>query len=330
VATRIWASSRFNSVWLSPEGHVLHVDTATDVVTIESESGRGIPLTVDANTQFFFRAPQNPAGDSMPIGTGTAFITSHNLVRGFKVHASVVDLLATPLVAQSIDIETAVYDGAISAPTMTGFTLTHNFRTAIDDYVYTLDYIAAATANGTDDSGNAVDGFKWWNFAYPTLLASGTNAIADFISATGGSVNFGGTVGPVPSHGVSFAIWNDPANANGWAATAAILTPSTLPLGFVATGLMNDAFTMTVMGGTAAATVNVSTTSGSATLVYQVDCTGGVVTISPIDITTAGGLATLTAGLVAGAPVKVYGVPQAGDALKAYVLAYFTGQAPAQ
>ena len=35
-------------------------------------------------------------------------------MRGFKVHASVVDPLAATLVAQSIDIETADYSGAIS------------------------------------------------------------------------------------------------------------------------------------------------------------------------------------------------------------------------
>jgi hypothetical protein len=330
VATRIWASSQFNSVWLSPEGHVLHVDTVNNVVTVASEAGSGVDLTVDANTQFFFREPQNPAADSMPIATGTAFLANHDLVRGFKVHASVVDPLAIPLVAQSIDIETAVYDGTISAPDTTGFTLTRLFRTAKDDYVYTLDYIAAATANGTDDSGNAISGYKWWNFAYPTLLTSGPNAIADFVSATGGSVNFGGSVGSVPSRGISFATWNDPANPSGWAAAASILTPSTLPLGSVATGLVNNAFTMTVIGGTTAATVDVSTTSGSATLVYQVDCTAGIVTVSSIDITTSSGLASLTTGLSAGAPVKVYGVPQAGDTLKAYVLAYFTGQAPTQ
>lgn len=330
VATRIWASSQFNNVWLSPEGHVLHVNTASNVVTIANESGRGVDLTVDANTQFFFREPQNPAIDSTPIATGTAFIANHDLVRGFKVHASVVDPLATPLVAQSIDIETAQYSGQISAPDTTGFTLTRLFRTAKDDYVYTLDYIADATANGTDANGNTIDGYKWWNFAYPTLVTSGANAIADFISATNGSVNFGGPIGSVPSHGISFATWNDPANPNGWAATASILTPSTLPLGFVATGLTSNAFTMTVIGGTTAATVDVSTTSGSATLVYQVDCTNGIVTISPIDITSSSGLASLTAGLVAGAPVKVYGVPQAAGMLKAYVLAYFTGQAPAQ
>ena len=330
VATRIWASSQFNSVWLSPEGHVLHVDTSNDVVTVASESGNGVDVTVDGNTQFFFREPQNPSADSMPIATGTAFLTNHDLVRGFKVHASVVDPLATPLVAQSIDIETAVYDGTISAADTTGFTLTRLFRTAKDDYVYTLDYIADATANGTDDGGNAISGYKWWNFAYPTLLTSGPNAIANFVSATDGSVNFGGSVGSVPSHGTSFATWNDPANPNGWAAAAGIVTPSTLPLGFVATGLVNNAFTMTVTGGTTAATVDVGTTSGSATLVYQVDRSGGFLTVSPIDITTSSGLASLTTGLSAGAPVKVYGVPQAGGTLTAYVLAYFTGQAPTQ
>jgi hypothetical protein len=329
VATRIWASSTFNSVWVSPEGHVLHVDTANDIVTVSDESGRGVDLLVNDSTQFFFREPQNPTVDSNPIATGTAFLTSHDLVRGFKVHASVVDPLATPLVAQSIDIETAAYDGTISAPDTTGFTFTRNFRTAADDYVYTLDYISATTANGSDDSGAAITGFKWWNFAYPTVLMSGSSAIPGFVSATDGSVNFGGTVGAVPSHGVAFATWNDPANPNGWAAAAAILTPSTLPLGAVATGLANNAFTMTVSGGTTAATVDVSTTSGSATLVYQVDCTDGVVTISPIDITTSSGLSTLTTGLAAGVPVKVYGVPQA-NALSAYVLAFFTGQAPAQ
>jgi Domain of unknown function (DUF4382) len=330
VATRIWASSQFNNVWLSPEGHVLHVDTVNDIVTVASETGGGVPLTVDANTQFFFREPQNPAVDSTPIATGTAFLTNHDLVRGFKVHASVVDPLAVPLVAQTIDIETAAYDGKISAPTMTGFTFTRLFAMAQDDYVYTLDYIAGATANGTDDNGNPITGFKFWNFAYPTVVTSGADVITSFISATDGSVNFGGTMGSAPSRGIGYATWNDPANPNGWAASAAILTPSTLPLGQVVTGLVNNAFTMTVIGGANAATVDVSASAGSATLVYQVDCTNGIVTVSAIDITTASGLATLTAGLIAGAPVKVYGVPQADGTLRAYVLTYFTGQAPAQ
>ena len=330
VATRIWASSQFNSVWLSPEGHVLHIDTTNNIVTVSNESGHGVNLTVDANTQFFYRQPQNPTADSTPIATGTAFLTNHDLARGFKVHTTVVDPLAIPLVAQSIDIETAVYAGKISAPDTSGFTLTRLFGLAQDDYVYTLNYIAGATANGTDDSASAITGYQWWNFAYPTLVTSGANAIPSFVAATDGSVALGGSLGSVPSRGTSFATWNDPANPNGWAAVATILTPSALPLGFVATGLVNNAFTMTVIGGTTAAAVEVSAAPGSATLVYQVDCTDGIVTISPIDITTSGGLASLTTGLGVGAPLKVYGVPQADGTLKAYVLTYFTGQAPAQ
>ncbi len=328
IAVRIWASTDFNKVWLSPEGHVMHVDTTNDVVTVLNESGFGVPLTVDAGTQFFFRQPQNPAADSTPIATGPAFLANLNLVRGFKVHASVVDPLATPLVAQSIDIETAEYSGAISAPGTTNFTYSHDYRTSGDDYVYTMDYISASTANGSDAGGNAITGYKWWNFAYPTLLTSGPDAVGDFVSATDGSVNFGGTVGTVPSYGVSYAIWNDPANPNGWAASASILLPSKLPLGTVATGLVGDAFTMNVAGGSMPATVAVSTASGSATLVYQVDRTNGIVTVSPVDITTSAGLTQLTQGLAAGAPVGVYGIPQSGASIKAYVLAYFTGEMP--
>jgi hypothetical protein len=189
VATRIWASSTFSTVWVSPEGHVLHVNPNTNVVTVANESGVGIPLTINANTQFFFRQPQNAVADGTPIGSGTSFISNHDFVRGFKVHASVVDPLATPLVAQSIDIETAEYDGTISAPSMTGFTYTRTFHTASDDYNYAADYIADATANGTDANGNAITGYKWWNFAYPTMLMSGATAITDFIAATNGSVN---------------------------------------------------------------------------------------------------------------------------------------------
>src|SRR5271163_1483646 len=106
VATRIWASSQFNDVFLSPEGHVLHVNTTNNVVEVADESGGAVNLVIDANTQFFFRQPQDGAADGKEIGSGLAFLASHDLVRGFKVHASVADVTATPLVAQSIDIET--------------------------------------------------------------------------------------------------------------------------------------------------------------------------------------------------------------------------------
>ena len=96
-------------------------------------------------------------------------------------------------------------------------------------------------------------------------------------------------------------------------------------LGTVATAYASNSFAVTLANGTLPVKVDVSTTMGSATLAYQVERSNGVVTISSIDITPADGLAAITAGLIAGAPVKVYGVPQADATLKAYVLAYYTG-----
>jgi hypothetical protein len=328
VAVRVWASSQFSDVWLSPEGHVLHVDTTTDVITVADESGVGVPVTVDANTEFFFRTPADANADAMPIATGTGFLTSHNLVRGFKVHVSPADAHATPLVAQSIDIETATYSGRISGANNIGFTYSRQFARATDDYSLMLDYISGTTAN-TDPSGNSVTGFLWWNFTYPTLATEGSNAVAAFVTATNGGVNFGGTVGTLAAFGASAATWADAANPSGWSLRNAVLIPTPVPLGVVTTGFAGNSFAMTVLGGspTMPATVDVSTTAQSATLVYQVDRSNGVITISPIDVTTSSGLAAITAGLVAGTPVKVFGVPQAGS-LKAYVLVYFTGMLP--
>jgi len=325
VAVRVWASSSFNTVWLSPEGHVLHADATNNVLTVLNEQGKPVQVTVNANTEFFFRTPQNGQADATPIATGTGFLASKNLVRGFKVHVSAVDPLASPLVAQTIDIESAVYSGTLSSANSVGFSDTRKFATPSDDYTVSLNYISSATANGKDSGGNPVTGFKYWDFAYPTQAITGANATAEFVAATNGGVSFGGTVGSISAWGVSAAIWGDPANPTGWSVPWTILVPTPVPLGAVATGYANNAFTMTVAGGTMPATVDVSTTSGSATLVYQIDRTNGIVTLSPVDITTSAGLTTLKTGLTVGAPVKVYGVPQADGTLKAYVLVYFTG-----
>jgi hypothetical protein len=330
VAVRVWSSSSFNNVWVSPEGHVLHVNTGTDIITVQNESGVGVPLTVNSSTQFFFRTPWNAVADTTPIGTGTGFLTSHNFVRGFKVHASVVDPLATPLVAQSIDIENARFDGSISGTSTTGFTYTRNFKTASDDYVVTLDYISGSTANGNDSSGNPITGFKYWNFTFPTILNSGAGVVNNFINATNGAVNFGGTVGILDAWGETYALWNDPAAPNAWAAPSVVLMPVNAPLGTVAAGYTvgTGQFTMTVQGGTNAVASTLSTTSGSATLVYQVDRTNNVVTISSVDITTTAGQNTVTSNVVPGTPVKVFGVPQASGVIKAYVVFYYTGTKP--
>ncbi|HKN25417.1 MAG TPA: DUF4382 domain-containing protein [Candidatus Acidoferrum sp.] len=328
VAVRLWASTSFNSVWISPEGHVLHVDTNSNTIVVDNELGVGVPLTVDANTLFFFRTPADAQSDATAIGQGPAFLS--NLVRGFKVHASVVDPLASQFVASSIDIEIARYDGTISGSSLTSFSYTHNFRNANDDYTVQLPFISSSTPNGNDpQSGNPITGFKWWNFTYPTIVDSGTNAIADFDNATNGSVNFGGSVGLMQAAGETYAKWNDPNAQNGWAAPSAVLLPTTIPWGVAATSYSNGSFTVTVAGGTQAVPVNLNTTSGSATLVYQVDWTNGVLSVSPVDITTTAGQNTLASNLVTATPVKVYGIPQANGTIKCYVLTYFTGFAQA-
>jgi len=193
MAVRLWASSTFNSVWISPEGHVLHVLTGSNTLVLENELGVPVPLTVDANTLFFFRTPSNAQSDATAIGQGPAFLS--NLVRGFKVHASVVDPLASPMVASSVDIEIARYDGTITGSNLTSFSYARDFVNTNDDYTVQLPFISSSTANGHDpQSGNAITGFKWWNFTYPTVVDSGTNAVSDFDNATNGSVNFGGSV----------------------------------------------------------------------------------------------------------------------------------------
>jgi Domain of unknown function (DUF4382) len=329
VATRIWASTSFANVWLSPEGHVLHANTTNQTITVTNESGVPVLMQIDANTQFYLRQPWSAIADATPIGTGTAFLDADNLVRGFKVHASVVDPLATPLVAQSIDIETAAYSGAISMPTTSGFTYTHDYPHASDDYVVTLDYISPSSTNTVNDSDSAVTGFKYWNFAFPTLLTDGSGAIGDFIAATNGTaVSFGGTAAPIAVVGVSAARWADPANLSGWSVPWTVLEPVPVPLALVATGIAGNAFSIALADGTQPVTVDFSTTSGSATLVYQVDRSGNIVTVSPVDITTMAGMTTFTTAMTAGTPVKVYGIAQAGGTLMGYVVIYYTGMVP--
>jgi hypothetical protein len=330
VAVRIWASTSFAKVWLNPEGHVLHVNTTTDVLTLSNEDGTGVPVSVNSSTQFFFRTPAKALADATPIGTGTGFLS--NIVRGFKVHISVVDPLANPLVAQTVDIENAVFRGTISSPTTTAFTYTRNFHSAADDYTISLNYISSSTPNGKDANGNPITGFKWWNFVFPTVVDSGASAITDFVNATGGTANFGGTAGSVKAFGVSYATWNDPANANGWSALWSVLEPTPIPLAtatanWVTTGT-GGTFNVSVPGAANSVTVNASSVSGAATLFYQVDRTNGIVTVTPQDITSSAGLTAISSNLISGTLVKVYGVPQADGSIKAYVVFYFTGTAP--
>jgi hypothetical protein len=340
VADRILASSSFDKVWQNPEGHVLHVNTSTNVMHVATEDGNAKAIAIGPNTSFFFRS------SNTVIGTGTSFFDGKtpgglpNLARGFKVNVTTDPLSSvTPPVALSVEIDSARYGGTITSPTTTDFDYTRQFamadgRNGNDNYHGTLPYISSSTAN-TTPAGAAVNGFLWWNFGFPTLPDTGTSAVSDFASATGGSVNFGGEVGILKPVGFSHAVWNDPAATDAWATDWTILMPVPAPLGTIASAFSSstDSFTYTVpLPANAAAntpaavpvTVDLSTASGSATLVYQVDRQGGVITITPQDISNSTTLGTVAGNLLANVPVKVFGVPQADGSIKAYTLFYYT------
>jgi hypothetical protein len=320
VATRLFSSAAFATVWRSPEGHVLRVDQNGGRLIVATESGTPSMLVIDANTAFVL--PNQPAS-SPPIGTGPGFLA--NLRRGFKVHATVDS--ANPQLATLVEIETAAFGGRIENATTLSFDYAADFRHHGDAYTVTLPYIDPTTANGTDGSGNPVTGFKYWNFAYPTLVTT-TNAISNFVSAVGGTVGFGGVTSPLYAKGVTHAVWGDAAAPTGWAAPWVALVPTKLPLAFVATAVAGNAFSVTAPGGTTAVTVGFGTTAGSATLVYEVGRSSNHVTVTPQDISTPAGLTALVNGLAIGAPVKISGIPQADGTMKAYVIAYFTGSQP--
>ena len=307
TATRIWSSSQFNSVWVSPEGHVDHVDATNNVIWVSNESGTHVAVSIDANTEFTYH------GGTTSIGTGPSFLSGDNLVRGFKVHVNCANPLQTPLVAQSVDIETAAYAGAISLSSASTFTYTRDYVRASDDYSIALAY----AESGMDVNGKSVNAFDYWNFAYPTMIDSTVN---DFVQAT---------TGPLPAVGISAAVWGDPANMSGWSAQNAILLP--VPVGprhgeQHQRTVSADSVGISTVASSTGYTVDFSTTSGQATLVYQVARTNGIVTVSPVDISTASGLTTFENALMAsGTLVKVFAVPAPTGSLQAYVVFYYGG-----
>ncbi len=339
VAARVYTSTRFDTVFNNPEGHVLHVSGAgpSPSFSVATEDGRAARLNVTPATRFYFRTPLSATSGIAPISgaDGVAFMNGGYLKRGFKVHATADPATGDAL---DVDIEIARFDGTISNATGASFDYTHRFATASDSYIgFSLPYVADGLPNGIDPAtGAAYTGFKWWNLGYPTLLDPGSSgtvtAIQSFVAAVGGSVSFGGTpaITAVP-WGMSYATWN--AATPGWSALFSILEPTPLPLGTVSAPWTlaggTGSFQLTVPAGSQAVTVDLDTAPASAPLVYEVHRTGTAVTVNPVDPATAAGQATLAAGLALNTPVKVFGVPQSGSGspfLKAYVVFYYTSQ----
>jgi hypothetical protein len=148
------------------------------------------------------------------------------------------------------------------------------------------------------------------------------------------AANFGETIGVQKVWGVSYTRWGDggTTNISNWYAKWAVIEPTQLPKDTVATpwtSITNGgSFGMTVTGGANTVTVDLSTVPESATLVYDVDNSSGIVTVTPKNLTNATDLTAIEHALVSGTQVNVYGVPTATGAIQAYVVLYYTGTLP--
>jgi hypothetical protein len=329
TAVRVYYSSSFNTVWLNPEGHVLATDASTNTIWVTNELGEKVAVSVTADTNVYFHS------GSTSIGVATTLLANQQIVRGFKVDVASSNALGNPLVAQSIDIQTAAFGGAISNASAAlpapngGLTYTADFRTSSADYSVNLGFISNTANDNFDPEGNAITGFDWWDFTLPTTSST---SLTNFVASVDGQVNFGGSVGALTTYGVSAADWGDGGmvNTSNWYLRDAVLLPAPVPLGAVTTAYTGGTtFAMTALGGSQPATVDVSTTQGSATLAYQLNRSNGTVTLTQVDLTTGSGVAALEGALTVGAPVKVYGVPQADGSLAAYVLIFYSGTMPA-
>ncbi len=279
TAVRVWYSAdRTKLHRFSPEGHVVAVDTVANTLKVLwNPAGPGTPLaltTVNVDGGTTFTFH----GSANPIGTGTAFLT--HVTPGFKVQMTVTDPAAASLTASAVDIERAHYEGTLAlSGGNAGLTFTN--------------------PNDTKSADFAATNFTWWNFTYPTLANTGSAGLVTLLSGLPANT----------ARGASGLTWN--AGTSDWNAQNAILLPIA-QRGQITGALSGSTFTFTPTSGSAES-VDLSTTLGSATLVYQVTNQGGIITITPLASTQ------WSAAFTPGTNARIFAVPTAGN-LRAYVV----------
>ena len=119
-------------------------------------------------------------------------------MRGFKVHVSVVDPLAVP--AGGADGRHR--DGRTTAARISnandhdGFTYTRDFLRTTDDYSRARSAtLPSTTATARRPERHADHRFRVVELHLPDTRDHGSDAVGEFVAATNGAVNFGGTVG---------------------------------------------------------------------------------------------------------------------------------------
>lgn len=284
TAVRVWYTTDPSKLRrFSPEGHVVAVDTVANTMKVLwSPSGSGpmalTTVSVDSGTNFFFHG-------GTPIATGTSFLS--NMQPGFKVQMTVADPAAATLVATNVDIERATFEGTLGlAGGNTGLTYANTRYGAASP---------VSAAFGTP--------FAWWNFTYPTLANTTSSGLVTLLSGLS-----------TPAKGGSTLSWNSTSGA--WDANTCVILPVSQK-GAITASLSGNSFGFTPTGGSAE-TVNLSSTVGSATLVYQVQIQSGIVTVSPVPSTS------WNTAVVSGTNARIFAVPTASG-LQAYVVILLPG-----
>ena len=190
-----------------------------------------------------------------------------------------------------------------------------------------LPFISSSTPNGNDpQTGNAITGFKWWNFTYPTIVDSGTNAITDFDNATTGSVNFGGTWARCrPRAKPTQRGTIQPLRVAGPLPRAVTVIPTTIPWARRQRRTARQLHRQPSRRNASCARQSQHHVSGRPRLVYQVDLGQWRADRHPGREYHHVGTEHAVEQPGDGTPVKVYGIPQANGTIKCYVLTYFTG-----
>jgi hypothetical protein len=287
-AVRVWYSANPLQPW-TPEGHIYGVDQTNGLMMVSSGNGTPRTIAIDPDTAFTYHMTQT-------FGTGSAALA--NMWTGFKVQVQVKDPLATPMHAQSVNIQRAVDGGRISAASTSSFTYQH----------------------ATGDRTHAYDSaFAWWYVGFPGMTSTSVSAFSSACSGMG--MGMMGTISPdLMPRGMSDLVWNGGASA--WDAGNAIFMPVALPQGTISTSYNGGQLGFTFVDTTAATqtvTVTLNTTVGMQPAVLEVAKQSGVVTVSSIEA------AAWTTKLVSPANARVAVVPKPDGSFAAYAVVIFTG-----
>jgi len=293
TAVRVWyATTAADLPSWTPEGHIYKIDRAKNILYVLNSKGTPNPYTVDASTKFYFKGDVTT---DLAGGKGAAFLAQ--MERYFKVHLTVVDPTATPVVAATVDIQRAEFEGNITqspAATTSGFTYYKVFADGSTS-THTLSFDPT---------------FSFWNFTFP---ATASTSLAGFLSEADSSIVLNVNAAQFMPYGSSSMNWS--TATSGWEAINTIFMPIQISTAAqtITTAFAGTSLTVTPKdAGALPVTVDLDPAAQQQPLVTEYTKSGATVTVTTL--TTAQWAGALTAGT----KVRVYGVPDGNGNLKAY------------